>query len=248
MSHFMKTSGPSGLAKPRGPGAPCRRRSSALQDRDEDVRHRSHSRSQHMRYAIMSEIAEALAHVQLELTSLTKAIGGRLGGALAEAWPGERRQEDLPAFELVLRVRDRMAVDQFLGTGKRLLVERGHTAGKAIHPGFEIGVRNRAVDPTVPLGGGGIKIGGAGNIEVRDEEIRIGAIEHYHLQVRVLFELANESLQLQHGFRAEHVDRRVIESRAPVGRVDLGQFELGLVSAHWCTPSGRGIRWPSRLA
>ena len=25
----MKTSGPSGLAKPRGPGAPCRRRSSA---------------------------------------------------------------------------------------------------------------------------------------------------------------------------------------------------------------------------
>jgi hypothetical protein len=35
MSHFMKTSGPSGLAKPRGPGAPCRRRSSALQDRDE---------------------------------------------------------------------------------------------------------------------------------------------------------------------------------------------------------------------
>ena len=46
MSHFMKTSGPSGLAKPRGPGAPCRRRSSALQDRDEDVRHRSHSRSQ----------------------------------------------------------------------------------------------------------------------------------------------------------------------------------------------------------
>src|SRR5258708_38995395 len=49
----MKTSGPSGLAKPRGPGAPCRRRSSALQDRDEDVRHRSHSRSQHMRYAII---------------------------------------------------------------------------------------------------------------------------------------------------------------------------------------------------
>ena len=42
----MKTSGPSGLAKPRGPGAPCRRRFSALQDRDEDVRHRSHSRSQ----------------------------------------------------------------------------------------------------------------------------------------------------------------------------------------------------------
>jgi len=86
----MKTSGPSGLAKPRGPGAPCRRRSSALQDRDEDVRHRSHSRSQHMRYAIMSEIAEALAHVQLELTSLTKAVGSQLGGALAEAWPGER--------------------------------------------------------------------------------------------------------------------------------------------------------------
>src|SRR6266478_9583190 len=84
MSHFMKTSGPSGLAKPRGPGAPCRRRSSALQDRDEDVRHRSHSRSQHMRYAIMSEIAEALAHVQLELTSLTKAVGSQLGGALAK--------------------------------------------------------------------------------------------------------------------------------------------------------------------
>jgi hypothetical protein len=46
MSHFMKTSGPAGLAKPRGSGAPCRRRSSALQDRDEDVRHRSHSCSQ----------------------------------------------------------------------------------------------------------------------------------------------------------------------------------------------------------
>jgi hypothetical protein len=45
--------GPSGLAKPRGPEAPCRRRSSALQDRDEDVRHRSHSRSQNMRYAII---------------------------------------------------------------------------------------------------------------------------------------------------------------------------------------------------
>ena len=56
-----------------------------------------------------------------------------------------------------------MAVDQFLGTGKRLLVERGNTAGKAIHPGFEIGVRNRAVDPTVPRGGGCIKISGAGN-------------------------------------------------------------------------------------
>src|SRR5260370_25533868 len=66
--------------------------------------------------ALESEIAEALAHVQLELTSLTKAIGGQLGGALAEAWPGERREEDLPAFELVLRVRDRMAGRQFLGT------------------------------------------------------------------------------------------------------------------------------------
>jgi hypothetical protein len=46
LSHFMKTSGPAGLAKPRDPGAPCRRRSSAMQDRDEDVRHRSHSPSQ----------------------------------------------------------------------------------------------------------------------------------------------------------------------------------------------------------
>src|SRR5260370_4080129 len=150
----MKTSGPSGLAKLRGPGAPCRRRSSALQDRDEDVRHRSHSGSQHMRYAIMSEIAEALAHVQLELTSLTKAVGGQLGGALAEAWPGERRQEDLPAFELVLRVRDRMAVDQFLGTGKRLLIERGPTAGKTPPPRFQIRLPKSAGGPTVPLGGG----------------------------------------------------------------------------------------------
>ena len=55
--------------------------------------------------ALESEIAETLAQVQLELTSLTKAVGGQLGGALAEAWPGGRRQEHLPAFALVLRVR-----------------------------------------------------------------------------------------------------------------------------------------------
>ena len=100
---------------------------------------------------------------QFELTALTKAVASQLGGAFAEARPGERRQEDLPTFELVLRVRDRMAVDQLLETGKRLRVERGHTAGKNIHPSFKFGVRNRAVDPPVPLGGGSIKIGGPGD-------------------------------------------------------------------------------------
>src|SRR5258708_24763344 len=79
-------------------------------------------------------------------------------------------------------------------------------------------------------------MGGVGNVEVRDEVIRIGAIELYLLQVRVLFELADESPQLQHGFWAEHVDRRVIESRTPVGRGDLGQFELGLVNSQWGSP------------
>ena len=41
----VSRSGPSGLVRPRGREQPCRRRSSASQDRDEDVRHRSHPRS-----------------------------------------------------------------------------------------------------------------------------------------------------------------------------------------------------------
>ena len=69
--------------------------------------------------------------------------------------------------------------------------------------------------------------GGLGDVEMRDEEFRVGGLKHDDLHGRVRLEFIDHSPQLDDRRRDEHVDRRVAECDRPSAGVRFDDGELG---------------------
>lgn len=92
----------------------------------------------------------------------------------------------------------------------------------------------QAVDEVVPVGGQVGRSGHVGHlghpddVEVGDEVVRVGAVEHDDADLRVRLQVIEQHPQRCEGLRVEEVDRRVLEGHTPVAGRDLVDAENGL--------------------
>src|SRR5882757_6971838 len=86
---------------------------------------------------------------KLEVAWLSDATIAQYGSALPSAVPAEGLEEEILRGLQVGGIRKSRSVDDRLGGGQRLAVERDDASDEVLDECVEIGVWNRAVDPTV---------------------------------------------------------------------------------------------------